>query len=299
MHHILTNKFYTGHFVFKGLSYVGHHPPLVSIDLFNQVQRQLKASNKPDYEKRELSFANLITCGHCGCNVVGDIKQKGRYIYYRCTHFKQKCPDKYIREEKLQEQFKDMVSDIQVSEEQFQWMVDSLKAINVQKDQILNENRENLQKEIKRLSSRLSQLYEDKLDGIITHEFYLKKADEGKERIEVLNEKLKRFEDASNNQMELGLLILEFAKNASLLFEQLPSYEQGKFLKILLSKCDLKAGKLCPTYKKPFDVLAERAQKERWYTQKAPSEKARENQRKLNKLRGAELKKRKTDSAQD
>ena len=31
IHHILTNKFYTGHFVFKGLPRVGHHPPVVSM----------------------------------------------------------------------------------------------------------------------------------------------------------------------------------------------------------------------------------------------------------------------------
>jgi len=158
-----------------------------------------------------------------------------------------------------------MVANIQVSGEQFQWMVESLKAINAQKDQILEDNRETLQSEIKRLSNRLSQLYEYKLDGIITQDFYLKKAAEGKERIEALNEKLKRFEDASNNQMELGLLILEFAKNAPMLFEQLPSHEQGKFLRILLSKCELKDGKLCPTYKKPFDALAEGAKNENNY----------------------------------
>ncbi len=105
LHHILTNKFYTGHFVFRGLHRVGHHTPIVSMDTFNQVQRQLKAGNKPSYDKPEIAFAHLITCGHCGCSVIGDSKQQGRYIYYRCTHFKQKCPDKYIREEKLTEQF--------------------------------------------------------------------------------------------------------------------------------------------------------------------------------------------------
>jgi site-specific DNA recombinase len=131
LHHILTSKFYTGHFVFRGLHRVGHHTPIVSMDTFNQVQRQLKAGNKPSYGKPEIAFAHLITCGHCGCSVIGDSKQQGRYIYYRCTHFKQKCPDKYIREEKLAEQFEPMVRSFTVTEEQYQWMVAGSKTLTL------------------------------------------------------------------------------------------------------------------------------------------------------------------------
>lgn len=267
IHHILTNKFYTGHFVFRGLHRIGHHPPLVSMEIFNQVQRQLKAKNKPDYEKREIAFANLITCGHCGCSVVGDIKQKGRYIYYRCTHYKQKCPDKYIREEKLAEQFAEMVKAFTVSEDQYRWMVQGLKDMNAMKDQELADRREYLTGEINRLNNRLSQLYEDKLDGVITAAFYQKKAKEGQARLDECQEELTRLQNAGQKQMELGLLILEFAKNAYPLFSRMPAIEQSRLLRIVLSKCELKDGKLTPTYKKPFDVLAEGANFERWYPQ--------------------------------
>jgi hypothetical protein len=265
IHHILTNPFYTGHFVFKGVRRIGHHDPLISTELFNQAQKQLKASNKPDYDKRNVAYANLITCGHCGCSVVGDVKQGGRYVYYRCSHFKQKCPDKYIREEKLQEQFVEMVQSITVREEQFQWMVQTLKSINEDKDRLVEERRHYLLSELSRIQSRLSQLYEDKLDGLIKPEFYLKKAKEGQEKQDSLELQLQRLGEASKKQMALGLQILEFAQNASELFSQLPVYEQARFLKIVLSKCELKDKKLTPTYKKPFDVLAEGSQNERWY----------------------------------
>ncbi len=42
--------------------------------------------------KHEFAFSGLITCGHCGCSLVGEIK-KGRYIYYHCTGYKGKCPE--------------------------------------------------------------------------------------------------------------------------------------------------------------------------------------------------------------
>jgi hypothetical protein len=36
--------------------------------------------------------------------MVGEVK-KGRYIYYHCSGYKGKCPEPYVREEVLSEQF--------------------------------------------------------------------------------------------------------------------------------------------------------------------------------------------------
>ena len=35
----------------------------------------------------ECALGKVISCGHYGCTLVGEIK-KGKYIYYRCTQFK-------------------------------------------------------------------------------------------------------------------------------------------------------------------------------------------------------------------
>ena len=37
--------------------------------------------------KHDFAFSGLITCGHCGCSLVGDIK-KARHTYYRCSGYK-------------------------------------------------------------------------------------------------------------------------------------------------------------------------------------------------------------------
>ncbi len=189
---------------------------------------------------------------------MGDVKKNGRYIYYRCTHYKQKCPDKYIRQEKLQEQFAELVQAFTVTDEQYQWMVDGLKRTNTMKDQEVAERRQHLNAEISRLNNRLSQLYEDKLDGVISTGFYQTKAKEAQERLADLQVQLERVQTAGQNQMALGLQILEFAKDAYPLFSRVDASEQAKLLKIVFSNSSLKDGKLTATYKKPFDVLAER-----------------------------------------
>jgi site-specific DNA recombinase len=52
--------------------------------------------------KHDFAFGGLQTCGHCGCALVGDTK-KGRYVYYRRTHFRENCPEPYTRKELLQQ----------------------------------------------------------------------------------------------------------------------------------------------------------------------------------------------------
>ncbi len=66
--------------------------------------------------KHEFAFATLVTCGHCGCALVGELK-KGRYVYYHCTGYKGKCPEPYVREEVLSEQFSALLSRLHFSEE--------------------------------------------------------------------------------------------------------------------------------------------------------------------------------------
>ncbi|MDX1921430.1 MAG: recombinase family protein [Candidatus Caenarcaniphilales bacterium] len=44
LHRILTNKFYTGYFTFKEISRIGHHPPIVSFELFKKCSITVKAS---------------------------------------------------------------------------------------------------------------------------------------------------------------------------------------------------------------------------------------------------------------
>lgn len=267
LHKILKNEFYIGYFNFKGLHRIGHHAPLVSMQLFKEVQRQFKKQNRSDYTKREINYAGLITCGHCGNQVSGDIKKK-KYVYYRCTHSKQKCPDPYIREEKLDEQFLKAVQSIAITQEEYDWLVQGLKDINQLRNNEVIDRTKQLNEEIQKLNSRLSRLYEDKLDDLIDEQFYRRKFNEWNEKISEHEEALSKVKKASKEQMDLGLSILEFCKDAQYFYEKLEKFERAKFLRLILSNSMLKDGILHLELRKPFDTVAEKPKKERWYPQR-------------------------------
>lgn len=111
VYRILDNPFYYGVFerpVGSGNWYKGKHKPIISKDLFEKAQAQLKR-DKIVRENREFAFTKLFTCGHCGSGISAEEKYKqlkdgthARYIYYSCSRARDRnCKNKYIREEEL------------------------------------------------------------------------------------------------------------------------------------------------------------------------------------------------------
>lgn len=112
---ILQNPFYYGVFEYpekSGNWYTGKHEPLITKELFDKAQEQLKRDQIVRSELKEFAFTKLITCGLCGSGVTADEKFKKRkdgstirYVYYGCTRSKNvHCKCGYLREEDLIEQ---------------------------------------------------------------------------------------------------------------------------------------------------------------------------------------------------
>jgi DNA invertase Pin-like site-specific DNA recombinase len=111
IYRLLDNQFYYGVFErpkASGNWYQGKHEPIITKELFNQAQEQLKR-DKIIRETKEFAFTKLFTCGYCGSGISAEEKWKqlkaggaNRYIYYSCSRAKDRnCKNQYIREEDL------------------------------------------------------------------------------------------------------------------------------------------------------------------------------------------------------
>ncbi|MFZ2569855.1 MAG: zinc ribbon domain-containing protein, partial [Minisyncoccia bacterium] len=105
------------------LWYKGVHEPIITKELFDQVQTQINGQIIR-VEDKEFAFTKLMTCGLCGSGITADEKFKKqkngnvhRYVYYGCTKFKDKhCKSGYINEEELIEQFIGLMNKIDLDE---------------------------------------------------------------------------------------------------------------------------------------------------------------------------------------
>ena len=257
MHKILRNRIYCGDFDFDGTMYHGAYEPIVTRELWEQVQAILdgRGSKKTRKMKEQFAFSGLITCGHCGCAMVGEIK-KGRYIYYHCTGFKGKCPEPYTREEVLEEKFTGLLKGIAFSEETLVWVRQALRESHRDERQFHDDAIAKLQREHRRLQDRIDAMYEDKLDGRIGSDFFDAKAAEMRAAQTAIMRDLGAHQTANRSYIEEGVQLLELAHNAHALFESQPATAKRKLLDFVLSNCTWKGGELTAKYRQPFDVLA-------------------------------------------
>ena len=77
-------------------------------------------------QKYSWPFQGLLSCGHCGCAMVAEIK-KGKYVYCHCTGNKRRCPEKWVREEGVARQFGQAIGAIKLDSEILDWVTRSLK----------------------------------------------------------------------------------------------------------------------------------------------------------------------------
>jgi len=124
---ILKSTFYYGEFEYpkaSGQWYVGKHEPIITKDLYNQVQDKISNEGLTRVQDKEFAFTRMITCGLCGSGITADEKFKklkdgttNRYVYYGCTKFKDKdCQCGYIREEDLIEQLANILDVVSLNE---------------------------------------------------------------------------------------------------------------------------------------------------------------------------------------
>jgi site-specific DNA recombinase len=123
---MLKNDFYYGRFEYprgSGNWYNGAHVPLISKELFDLVQENIKSQIlEPRSEQKEFAFTKLMTCGLCGSGITAEEKfkhqQNGnthRYVYYKCTRKRdENCTNAVIREEDLIEQLKTLIDDLDI-----------------------------------------------------------------------------------------------------------------------------------------------------------------------------------------
>ncbi len=261
---ILKNPFYIGDFVWRGVRYKGTHTPIIEMPLFRRVQDVFAGRNKPKYRKHDFAFRGLLVCAHDGCTVTTE-RHKGKYDYYRCSHGRGKCDLPYMPESKVSGLLGELLKGIQVPENIARQIVASIASDSANGEHARKTELESVKQRLAQLRSRMDRIYEDKLDGKITEEFWAAKSSEYREQELALETALKRLNQPISPERALTVeRIFELANKAHSLYVTRNSAEQGQLLKMLLLNCATDGVNLWPNYKKPFDLIAQRVKNEEW-----------------------------------
>ncbi len=263
LHTMLKNPFYIGRFEWGGQTYLGTHERLISHELFERVQDVLTGRNKRKCRKHDFAFRGLLSCAEDNCTMTAEV-QKGKYIYYRCSGYRGKCSTPYFREEEISRKLGEILKNIHVPDDVVHRIEDSFTRDQECVEAETAARRERLAKRLSALRRRMDQAYADKLDGTIPSDFWERKMSEWRAEEQQIEIALSTRTDSYGDRVLSAKRILELANKAHFLYVTQKPAEQAKLLRMVLSNCSVDAVSLYPTYRKPFDVIFERAKSKDW-----------------------------------
>jgi len=257
IHKILTNPVYGGSFLWKGKLYSGTHKPIISKELFDHVQEIIeeKRGKKTRKQIYDWAFRGLLSCGHCYSALSAEI-QKGRYIYYHCTGYRGKCPEKYVREEEVARQFGVALSKLHFDKEVLDWIIVALRESHKDEKKYHDEMMTTFQQQYTKLQNRIDVMYIDKLDGKISQTYFEEKSAEWRNEQQDILRKIEKFQKSNIFYLDEGIKLLELANNAVELYQKQAMSEKRRLLNYVFSNSLWKDGKLYPVFRKPFDLIA-------------------------------------------
>lgn len=258
LHAILSDPYYISLIVWNGKEYPAKHEPLISKELFQKVQYRLRSKTTMKYQKHFFLFRALLRCGECGGTITWE-RQKG-IAYGHCTRYKPCSQKKWTKEDDLDNQILFSLELLQIRNERIrEWIRKALHESNKEVFDYHEAILQELNQKLIAIDKRLSNLYDDKVDGIISKEFYEKKTKEYEKEQTEISESIAKHEKAGNKYRKLGLQFYEVSQNAKEIYlKKLKKYPEKKrlLLGLIFAKMELKGTVLTYEYTKGFKILA-------------------------------------------
>lgn len=256
--YILRNRLYTGSYEWDGKLYQGLHDPIVSLEAWELAQEVIdgRSASNVRASPKDFVYTGLMTCGHCGCAMVAEIK-KQKYIYYHCTGFKGKCPERYVRQEALDVHFEQMLSRLRLDDEIFGLVQRALRESHGDESRERDEAKARLTAEADKLQERLDTIYLDKVDGRITKEFHDRIATTWREERARAIRGLEHLNNADEAYVDDGVALLDVVRNAHKGFAEMAPEYRRRALNLVLSNCTWANDRLTVEFRQPFGMLEE------------------------------------------
>jgi hypothetical protein len=243
---VLTNAFYIGLMrIHKtGETFSGNHEPLVTTEIFENVQAMLAGKRVDRQNNQVLTYSRIVRCASCKYSLIAE-QHKG-HVYYRCHNrpFKNPavCPPTSIREEALDAAVLNAMADIALSDEELK-----LARVMIEESRKGLEQTQAATREALRLQDGTidKTVFGDRRDALLLDQARLK-------------ERLAEMERDPASAMAALEKTVELAKSPLMLYKNASLEKKRELLKTLLSNLTVSRKNVATTLALPFRLIAER-----------------------------------------
>lgn len=263
LYDILTSRAYIGEVEHRGQWYPGIHEPLVDRATWDRVQFLL---GQKIYQTHRLTYGSeLIRCGHCGSPVTGESKKKQtkkgeqEYVYYRCAHYQvEGHPRIRMTEAEFDEQMLALFDKLRVESEEFrEEFREGLRTMTNDELRLARLRDDEIKRAHAQIAEQQSQLLDLRLDGEIDAETFAEKATQLRDKAASLRLHLEAADRGRYEIIDITVKAFELSQNLRAQWVTADYAAKRRILEIICLNWKLDGVSLCPTMRKPFDMLAE------------------------------------------
>ncbi len=263
---ILKNPFYYGHFRYLGEVHVGKHQPVISKQLFDQVQEVLAGRGRPHHQAKNHArdLCGLFHCT-CGMMITGEEKTKHEkngnvhyYTYYHCTHKSKtiKCSEPAVTEPDLSRQLSSLIKHPALPSVWADFMKQRLEADKKDSAQTVSAFVLSTRDKVSQINAKLQRLLDGYLDQLIDQEIYKTEKNKLVSSKKSLEENLLTLERTQTGWIEPFSKWINQAENLSVVAECGTLLEQKSAVKLLFgSNLQLSASEASGQYRDPWDFV--------------------------------------------
>ena len=180
-------------------------PPIITQELWNEAHARIGERKRDTTSSFDNIFAGLIRCDKCG-KVLGLSSNKKEKPYYVCETYKKKgkhiCTPHYALYNDIYDtvlhKIQEVVSVIQSDEFETQIAEEIFSEIGQENN--IREQIKQTQNQITKINNRYEQMYQDRLDGIISVERFKQMVKGDEEKLSELKQKLDILLEKEKNQ---------------------------------------------------------------------------------------------------
>ena len=259
IHELIQNPFYIGKNRWNGILTQGEHEPLIEKDLFDRVQRRLKGRGGPVYSRHFFLFNKIMRCKECDGAITWEI-HKG-IIYGHCHHYNPCSQTKWVKEVDVDWSLAPVFEGLEIKSKRIQaWIHKALKESHQDETQYYSSVVSELTKEHERIKTRLDRLYDDKMDGKITEDFYNMKFKKYSEDRDTVLESINKHANADTKYLEKGINFYELSQEAKEKYLNTKDIESKRILlNDVFASLTIGEGKLYFEFTKQFKLLKQLA----------------------------------------
>jgi hypothetical protein len=261
VHELLSNPFYIGKFSWNGEIYQGKHEPLILEETFDRIQRILHGKTAPKYSKHSYLYKAMLRCVECGGLITWE-EHKGT-PYGHCNGYRECHSKKWLQERKLTSQVVATLTNLELKDSRMNdWfkrlLKDDYKTSVEDNGASINE----LNRQLKRADSRIAQLYDDKVDGLITSDFYkTKNSQYTKDKNDIVKD-IGKVNNASDVRRELSVTLYDLSQDGGEIFHNKENIDDKRqLLKLIFDEMKLDKTEFKYKFTAPFQILADIAEK--------------------------------------